>query len=822
MDLNIGFSNYDEPESLPATADEFDVIGVENVVGQAMATAAEQLVADLRLEITTFDHTVNSAGQDCWKNVGTRRAAAWSELCQEFEYPKVRPRKGMQPLISFAVRAGNSKKAGANALTVGAVFGDYDAGTVSIDEAAARLRDAGVMACLFTTASHTWQEPRWRVVAPFSGALSPNEYQGMADALNGALGGILAPESWDVTRNYFCGRVLGVEYRFERVSGEPLDALMLAGLDWKPIGKPGREPRATEVNGAPRVDARQVADDRQLDRAIALDRVTPETIADLRSAVGAFSADDADDYHVWASEVGMGLASLKGTEHEDDARELFHDFSSKSPRYDHEETERKWASFSNTRSTYLKIFALAKDRGWRNPLKAVLETERERSSRIGREGEHTVPTQRVMTGSEMLEELVFIAEGSRVAFIGEPRFALPFGEFRHFTAASLELVQGHRGAKRKTSRAALWLESADRKTVRTQTFAPGRARICQSPDDELALNFWVPRSAAVPDNWREIAQPFFDHVAYLVPREAERVRFLDWLAHIEQTPGVLPHTHYLLVTRQTGIGRNWLAYALARVFAGYTALGFDLAESLRSGFNGALSQRLLAVVDELHEGGPGGTAKPLAEKLKSLLTEATRRVNPKYGRQHVEFNCCRFLMFSNHEAALPLADNDRRVVVIENPVERKSADYYAGLYRLLDEPGLGPALAEAFRRRDITGFNPGEVAPMSEAKAKTIRAGRSELEQAVRDIASDWPADCITSGRLHGAVADTVGGRVASTQGVAVAAGLVKYPRRVKVAGVAQHVWILRNASCWAHEEPAKVAAEVVRGDGITGAEDFA
>lgn len=452
----------------------------------------------------------------------------------------------------------------------------------------------------------------------------------------------------------------------------------------------------------------------------------------------------------------------------------------------------------------------------------VLETQRERAVRIGREGEHSTPTQRVMTGTEMLEELMFIAEGSRVSFVTEPRFVLPFEEFKRFTAGSIETTKNAAGRAAKVHRAALWAESRDRKTVRCQTFAPGRAGVCVSPDNVLAQNLWMPRMAAAPVNWRELAAPFFEHVAYLVPEPAERERFLDWMAHIEQDPGTLPSTHYLLVAKQTGIGRNWLAYALARVFAGHTALGFDLGEALRSGFNGALSQTLLAVVDELHEGGPGGSNKPAAEKLKSMLTESTRRVNPKYGRQHVEFNCARFLMFSNHEAALPLADNDRRVVVIENPSERRGEDYYRQLYALLEDPGLGAALAEAFKQRDISGFNPGEVAPMTAAKARTIRAGRSEVEQAVRDVAAEWPSDCITSSRLTAEVTEALGGKTWNTQSVCVAAGLVKYPGRVKVDGVAAHVWALRDQRTWCSAPPADVAAEVRRGAHIANVSEFA
>lgn len=466
--------------------------------------------------------------------------------------------------------------------------------------------------------------------------------------------------------------------------------------------------------------------------------------------------------------------------------------------------------------------AAAAIRNAMRPARVAAETQRERAARIGREGDHPTPTQRLMTASEMLEELVFLEEGSRVSWLRAPRVVLPFEEFKRAHAGSLEVAKNAVGRPTKVHRAILWLEHRDRKTVRGQTFAPGRPAFCLSPGGEPAQNLWKPRAAAPPADWQDLAAPFFEHVAYLVPNPAERERFLDWIAHIEQAPGTLPSTHYLLVAKQTGIGRNWLAYAMAPVFAGHTALGFDLGEALRSGFNGALSQTLLAVVDELHEGGPGGPNKPAAEKLKSMLTEATRRINPKYGRQHVEFNCARFLMFSNHEAALPLADNDRRVVVIENPNERRGADYYSRLYAMLDDPDLGAALAEAFRRRDISGFNPGEVAPMTAAKARTIRAGRSEIEQAVRDVAAEWPADCITSSRLTLEVTEALGGRTWNTQGVCVAAGLVKYPGRVKVAGVAAHVWLLRDPRGWSVRPPAAVAAEVRRGEDIANVHEFA
>ncbi len=708
-------------------------------------------------------------------------------------------------MIRWGSQDGDARKRGTAPLMLSAVIGDYDGGIVTVAEAVEKLRDAEIAAFVYTTASHRPEAPRWRVVAFVGAAIAPARYGDLVDLLNGALGGILARESWEASRCYYYGAVRGVQYVVEEVQGLPLDLHDAFGGGWEPIGKPVAGTQAKTA--APRG---QVAPNDDDERQLVIDSCADETMDELEDALLHVPADDRG---TWI-DVGNALASLKGTTHEDRAHSAWLTWSQSSKAFQ-DGDESKWNEFTPTEITYRTVFELAQRNGWKNPRKAELETERERSMRIAREGSHITPTQRILSGSEILENFVYIANGARVASLAEPRFTLPFGEFKSFTAGSVEVTKpnGPKGRPKKTLRADLWLANPERKTVRTQTFAPGKAAVCTSPDGDESLNLWVPRAGRAPDNWQELYRTFVNHVEYLVPLAVERERFLDWLAHIEQRPGELPHTHYLLVAKQTGIGRNWLAYALARVFAGYVALGFDLGEALRSGFNGALSQRLIAVVDELHEGGPGGANKPMAEKLKSMLTEQTRRVNPKYGRQHTEFNCCRFLMFSNHEAALPLAENDRRVIVIENPSQQRSPDYYALLYRMLDEPGLGAAIAEGLKRRDITQFNPGERAPMNAAKTRTIRAGRSEVEQAVRDLAADWPSDCITSACLQASVSNALGGKVGSTAAACVAAGLIKHDGRVRVAGVNSHVWILRNRDTWSSAVPAAIAAEVLRGD---------
>ncbi len=159
-------------------------------------------------------------------------------------------------------------------------------------------------------------------------------------------------------------------------------------------------------------------------------------------------------------------------------------------------------------------------------------------------------------------------------------------------------------------------------TVDVLAWVPGEPQICQSPETtEKAFNTWrgMITMMDVPADWQERAKPFLEDVAYLVPIEAERIRFLQWLAHIVQRPEILPHTAYLMIAqnrhRQEPLGvdacqgasrpcRSW------RLFAGV----FD------GGSTGRLSQKLRAIVDEAREGS-GEKRYVRAEKPKQLITQ---------------------------------------------------------------------------------------------------------------------------------------------------------------------------------------------------------
>lgn len=229
--------------------------------------------------------------------VGKESAPTWADLCRALAEPKEYPDRNALPLIKFGVQPWGSRAKGTIPTSLSAAVGDYDAGEVSVAEAVRRLRKAGIVAAVYTTRRHTPERPRWRVVAPLSAPVGPDGYGELLDLLNGALGGILAPESWEATRCYFYGRVKGAEYVFDQVVGAVfLDVHALLGVSWRPIGKTDGTSKATKPTAS--VNAGHAADDffsRVNSAAMAaFDAWVPQLLPQARKYQGGYRVTSAD------------------------------------------------------------------------------------------------------------------------------------------------------------------------------------------------------------------------------------------------------------------------------------------------------------------------------------------------------------------------------------------------------------------------------------------------------------------------------------------------------------------------------------------------
>lgn len=347
-----------------------------------------------------------------------------------------------------------------------------------------------------------------------------------------------------------------------------------------------------------------------------------------------------------------------------------------------------------------------------------------------------------------------------------------------------------------------WLRSPDRLTADVLTWKPNDDRFCEPPDatmgDTTGFNMWqgFRPFGLMPLDWMDRVKPFLDHIAWLVPIEAERVLLLQFLAHIAQFPGVLPHHSFLLYSPVQGTGRNWVSAVLARVFRGYVCLSADLTNILDGKFNGELSQKLLAVVDEVRV-GMGERKYSRAEVFKGLVNQEQRRINPKYGEESKEYNCLRWLMFTNHLDALPLDETDRRVFIIENPAYAQSPAYYKGLYGLLGDPLFVASVWEYLRTLDLGGYDPGMRATMNSIKAKSIDNMLSDLDRLVIEFRDECKGSVTTTAALQGFLSQNNAGDYSAKQlrHAIDRSGMKVCGKRKYINNVKSTVIVIRNIS---------------------------
>lgn len=292
---------------------------------------------------------------DAFASSKTEHVWRWPRLIQNLSAPKkFRGSKSECELIKLATfgdvrTTKNSLRHDVNMRAVTGLVGDYDGEQISVEEAGRRLREHGVEAFLYTSASHTPEKPRWRVLAPLAVEADPAAHYSLMALLNAALGGILSTESFTASQTYYFGRVEGAAYESLHVAG----ALCADELSIEGIGPAKRE----------RSPAKREPDD--LDEAIVYDSVTEETISDLRSALAHLASRgwvDNGNRVKWIK-LGHNLAGLGEA-----GEELFVEVSELGDAPDPENAVRdRFSTFRGDRSDYRAIFAAAQVEGWVNP-----------------------------------------------------------------------------------------------------------------------------------------------------------------------------------------------------------------------------------------------------------------------------------------------------------------------------------------------------------------------------------------------------------------------------------------------------------------------
>jgi hypothetical protein len=256
---------------------------------------------DVPLELTLFDGI---------KDTGKRDDSYSLRELSKLVHAREMPSKSELPMMKLG-RFGESRGGGralrndANLQSFCGVEGDHDAGTMSVSDAAARLRKAGIAGLIYSSPSHTPGLPRWRVMVPTSQPLPSAERERLCARLNGVLEGALAPESFNLSQSFFYGRVHGsAEPELQLVDGRPIDGA--PELDETAIGKgrsvgAAKRDRSDEAYGIACDVKRKRGSFEDFQAALSADPVLAEWAKDKRQVQRAWdraavpSDDDFDD-----------------------------------------------------------------------------------------------------------------------------------------------------------------------------------------------------------------------------------------------------------------------------------------------------------------------------------------------------------------------------------------------------------------------------------------------------------------------------------------------------------------------------------------------
>jgi hypothetical protein len=310
-----------------------------------------------------------------------------------------------------------------------------------------------------------------------------------------------------------------------------------------------------------------------------------------------------------------------------------------------------------------------------------------------------------------------------------------------------------------------WIKTTSKKTGEEKTSQPDPVNWLKSSKTKLVCD----QVGIHPGAGRKYREDGLDYVNRYVPEvveplapkphERDAIDFLwsrisdpkmaAWLmrfyAFAMRNPGVKIQSAPLLVSAETGTGKNTLARTIPELIFGRRWVRTVSGDVLGSSFTDVLGETWWLYLEELKAGGNKLERIALANKMKSWITDSVITVHPKGLKPYDVRNRVQPIATSNFDDdAVHIDGNDRRwgiMAMVPKPfTEREALDVYSGFLQTDRAPGVWKYF---FDRVDLTGFNPTARAPQSDAKAKMVVGGIGSIESRLVEamVAREAPFD---------------------------------------------------------------------------------
>lgn len=639
----------------------------------------------------------------------------------------------------------------------------------------------------YTTASHQQNAQRWRIGFMLSREVTAHEYQQLGVHVERLL-----MDDYEL----FGEGVI----KWDRSVFNP--AMM--------VFAPHDKAQFVEYHGKPiNVDLFEFTEEEERSVFVQAVGINPYIESDLRSALWhpemlKLATPGVGLYSEWIA-MGCRLASFIGTEFEDNARELWIEWSMAAggSAEDIQVAQGRWddGKLTPDRTGYAAIFSLAQSKGWKNPAGERIAQNSIVSSDdfedLSIKSGFTDINDNVLKHFE--ERFVHIKCTDRIYDLQSLSFFPSVSGFKNFMAP-YKIPDG----KKTRQVTQMWLDNPKKLIAEDLVFVPNGERLIEK-NGLTYINTYreVIHTPAIANDKLHI---FLDHMNYLAPDEFERDYFIARLAWMVQRPERRCPVTILHTSDEHGTGRGWVTQVMERVLGDWNTSRVKMYELFDSPYQNYLHETLLCTIDEVYD---KSKRFEINDQIRDILTEPRLDVNIKYGKKGVQNIYTNFLLYTNHYDALVLPPEDRRIAVISGPDFRKDSDYYDLIYTTLNSPDFISQVYEYLKGIDLNKFD-FQRAPHTKARKLMVEHTTSDLELAINDMLVNPAFDAMTYPQILRDLNINQGLEInydsRDAKMVARVTKLLKMklrtsPIRLKIKGTHKRMWILNKTKTFTNEE---------------------
>lgn len=278
----------------------------------------------------------------------------------------------------------------------------------------------------------------------------------------------------------------------------------------------------------------------------------------------------------------------------------------------------------------------------------------------------------------------------------------------------------------------------------------------------IYLNMW--RADSVPEAapslvWSREEKHSIRTIIRLLCRvfeKRERRLLLEWASWLVCNERDHPNWSPLVQGPQ-GIGKTLIGEIMSAALGNVNVKIID-PHVLGTGFTSWAEGAKLAIIEEVRLPGEKGTSHAVVNALKPYITNDTISIHRKGVDPFNAPNVTGYLMFTNHEDALPVERGDRRhFVVFSRPrtedeakqIEEKHPTIFTDVVEAVRQHASairGALLHEVPRMKRSPDFNAKGRAPWTEAKAVMRDHGRPEDESLITELLTEKFEGCNPDG----------------------------------------------------------------------------